>query len=153
MSFRVLPFHPSYQEETAALAEEILCREFGARVDLNGEPDLRDIAGAYAGPDNRFVIALDDNRVVGGAGVQRLSDHDCELKHLYVMAEHRREGVASAMALSLLEFGRERGYDRILYELDPELQDTAKKFARYGFLPVPDSADLPRPGDFIAIQL
>jgi GNAT superfamily N-acetyltransferase len=112
-----------------------------------GEDDV------LAEPDNCFVIALDDNLVVGAAGVQRLTDTDCELKRLYVAAVHRREGVASELALSLLDFVRRRGYKRILYELNPELQDTAKKYARYGFVPVPATADLPRSGEFIAIVL
>jgi GNAT superfamily N-acetyltransferase len=152
VSIEVVPFDSTYHESVWSLAEEILCREHAVREDLRDETDLADIAAAYAPPDGIFLIALDQGRVIGTGGVLHISDTDCELKRLYVRAQNRRQGVASTLMGELLDFIRQRGYRRILLEIGPEMQDTIKAYARYGFAPVEGEEDLPRPGEFLAIR-
>ncbi len=53
----------------------------------------------------------------------------------------------------LLGFVEQRGYRRVLLELQPHMEDTVKRCGRYGFEPVDEQAALPRPGRFMAINL
>jgi putative acetyltransferase len=150
--FEILPFDPSHQEEAFALAEDILCVEHHLLSDLRGEADLQDIAKSYAPPDGRFLVAVASGEVVGTAGILKISERDCELKRLYVLPEHRRKGIASALMGTLLPFVRERGYGRLLLQVGPEMADTIHRYYRYGFVPLSENADLPRPGKFLAIH-
>jgi len=152
VSIEVVPFDSTYQDSVWSLAEEILCREYAVLEHLRDEPDLADIAATYAPPDGTFLVALEQGRVVGTGGVLHISERDCELKRLYVRAPDRRQGIASTLMGELLDFIRQRGYKRILLEVRPEMQDTVKAYARYGFAPVEGGVDLPRPGDFLAIN-
>jgi putative acetyltransferase len=149
--FEIVPFDPSRQAEVRAVAEEILCREFGVKPDLSSEDDLEDVGRAYAPPDSRFLVAMRSGAVVATAGIRRISETDCELKRLYVLRGHRRQGLASGLVGNLLPFVKERGYRRILLELGPEMKDTVQGYSRYGF--APDAENLPRPGEFMSIRL
>jgi len=149
--FEIVPFDPSCQGEVRRVARDVLCHEYGAREDLSAERDLDDVAASFAAPHSRFLVAKVLDRVVATAGLCRISDLDCELRHLYVLSPFRRRGIASALVAHLISFVRERGYKRVLLELRPEMEDTAKGYPRYGF--VPESRDLPRPGTFLAIRL
>jgi len=149
--FEIVAFDASYQNDVRSVAEEVLCREYGVQDNLDGETDLTDVEDSYAPPDSRFVIAKVLDRVVGTAGLARVSDTDCELRHLLVLSDFRRRGIASALVGALLSFVRERGYKRILLELRPEMKDTVERYSRYGF--AEESEDLPRPADFMSIRL
>lgn len=152
-SFQIVPCEPLYEEDVRSLAEEILCREYGVQEDISGEDDLRDIDRSYPPPHSRFLLAVMDGQVLATGGVRRVSETDCELRRLYVRASHRRQGFASAVVGNLLRFVREQGYERILLELRPEMEDTVERYGRYGFVPVAEGEDLPRPGRFMAIHL
>jgi ribosomal protein S18 acetylase RimI-like enzyme len=152
VSIEVVQFDSTYHDSVWSLAEEILCREYAVLEHLRDEPDLADIAAAYAPPDGTFLVALEQGRVVGTGGVLHISEHDCELKRLYVRATDRRQGIASTLMGDLLDFIRQRGYKRILLEVRPEMQETIKAYTRYGFAPLEDAENLPRPGEFLAIR-
>jgi GNAT superfamily N-acetyltransferase len=152
-SFKILPFNPSYQEGVRALAEAILCVEYKVQSDLSGDKDLRDIAATYAPPGSCFLVAVASGQVVGCGGILRLSERDCELRRLYVLAEHRRQGIAASMMGVLLPFVRKGGYRRILLEIRPEMEEDIRHYARFGFVHLTDKDDLPRPGTFMAIPL
>jgi GNAT superfamily N-acetyltransferase len=150
--FEIVPFDPSHQEGACALAEDILCVERHLQPDIAGEKDLQDIARSYAAPDGRFLVAIAGGEVVGSAGILRLSERDCELKRLYVLPDYRRKGIASSLVGTLLPFVRERGYRRMLLEIGPEMADTIHRYTRYGFVPLSENDNLPRPGSFLAIK-
>jgi GNAT superfamily N-acetyltransferase len=149
--FEIVPFDASCLGEVRRVAREVLCHEYGARPDLSGEHDLADVQASFAPPHSRFLVAKVLGRVVATAGLSRISDLDCELRHLYVLSQFRRRGIASALVADLIAFVRQRGYKRVLLELRPEMEDTAQGYPRYGF--VPESSNLPRPGTFLAIRL
>jgi len=149
--FEIIAFDPTYQQDVRYVVEQVLCREYGVQDNLDGETDLKDVEESYALPDSRFVIAKVLDRVVGTAGLARVSDTDCELRHLHVLPDFRRRGIASALVGALLSFVRERGYKRILLELRPEMKDTVDRYSRYGF--TEESEDLPRPANFMSIRL
>ena len=123
------------------------CRFIVYRNRVEDETDLQDIAAAYPAPQSRFLVAVENDSVVATAGLARVSESDCELRRLYVLESHRRRGIASALMVQVLAIVKGQGYRRILLELQPEMKETSRVYARYGFLPVPSSESLPRDGE------
>jgi ribosomal protein S18 acetylase RimI-like enzyme len=149
--FEIVAFDPTYQKDVRSVVEEVLCREYGVQENLDTEEDLKDIEETYAAPESRFVVAKVLDKVVGTAGLLRVTDTDCELRHLHVLSAFRRRGIASALVGDLLDFVREQGYKRILLELRPEMKDTVDRYSRYGF--AEETENLPRPTTFMSIRL
>lgn len=148
--FEVRPVEPGDHEEVRGLAREILCDELGLVGDLSAETDLVDIGMAYEPPDSCMLVAECDDRIVGVAGLRRLSEEDCELTRLYVRDGYRRQGVASEMAGELLDFVKQQDYGRVLFQLRPELKDVVRNPERFGLQPEGDN--LPRNGEFLSIR-
>jgi ribosomal protein S18 acetylase RimI-like enzyme len=153
LSFQILPVREHQEDRVRELVEEVLCRELGTCDDLSGEPDLGDIGASYAPPGSRFLVAMIQGEVVGTAAIRRLQDGDCELKHLYVRDSHRRQGLASALVMGLLNFVKQQEYRRIWLEIRPYMRETSKVYSRYGFLPAREGETPPREGEFLAIRL
>jgi len=153
--FEIKPFEPIHTSEVRELAWRIARDDYGtADEDPGSDEDLQDIAGAYAPPHGRFLVALDNGVVVGTGGIRRISDTDCELMRLYVQSEHRRRGVASSLMGDLVNFVRERGYRRLLLEIRPEMEPEAPIYRRYGFRDLEPEQAPKRPGRrFMAIHL
>lgn len=47
----------------------------------------------------RYVIAYDGNNIVGCVGVHTLTHYTAEIKHLYVLPEYRKRGIAREMLM------------------------------------------------------
>lgn len=152
-SMRIVPFDPAFADHVLDLAEVVLCGELGREIDVSRERDLSDPAAAYAAPDSRFLLLLESDRLLAMGGIRGLTETQCELRRLYVHPDHRRRGYASALVGRLLPFVRQRGYTRILLDLDGGIEFSPETYARYGFVPVTDPRDRPRPGRFVEIRL
>ena len=151
--FEIATFEPGHQDAARSLAAEILCEEYGVQSDLSQEHDLTDIAAAYAAPESRFLVGMVHGQLVATGAIRRISAEDCELGRLYVQADYRRQGIASAIVSKLVRFVRGREYRRILLEVRPEMKEDRKVYRRYGFADVEASAGTPRDGSFMAILL
>jgi len=149
-SIMIMPFDDSLQEAVRELAVEILCGEFGL-PDLSAEDDLEQIGRSYATPGGWFQVAFLSGKVVGVAGVQRISDADCELRRLLVLASHRRQGLAAELGARALQFVRDRHYRRMLVEIRREMPEVLERYERFGL--APDTENLPRPGEFLSLRL
>lgn len=74
------------------------------------------------------LAALDDNVVVGGIAAYELKKFEQERSEIYiydlaVAAEHRREGVASALIDKLKDISAKRGAYVIFVQADTEIED------------------------------
>lgn len=124
----VAPQHDLTAAEIEALDEELY--EFNRRA--TGIAD-----GARLG----FVL-----REPTGALIAALAGHSwggvCEIKQLWVQADHRRRGIGSALLTAALEEARARGCYQVL--LTTHSFQAPAFYARYGFECVAEIADYPR---------
>jgi putative acetyltransferase len=107
--------------------------------------DLNDLQAAYF--DNRgiFMVVVDDEKVVGTGGIRRLEEEICELKKMWILRDYRAQGWALKIALALLQFAAQQGYQKVRLELyDPPMQQRAIAFYReLGFHEIPPYRDSP----------
>ena len=150
-AFQIRPAEAGDEDGVRELARTVLCEEYGVQEDLSADEDLRDVASSYAPPGGCFLLAEVLGEIVATAGIRRLSRADCELRRLYVRADHRRQGLATSLVARLIPFVKQQGYRRLLLEIRPEMESDSHIYPRYGFRKVTE--DLPRDGTFMAIPL
>ena len=99
--------------------------------------DMNDIQQTYFNNDGIFLVMTDANQLIGTGAIRKFEDKICELKRLWLLPDYHGKGLGYRMMQKLLLFAREKGYERIRLETDPEYQKRAVEFyKRLGFYEV-----------------
>ena len=87
-------------------------------------------------PKSLYFIALQDNVVVGGAGVyptEGLPNGVCELVKMYLSKEVRGLGLGKLMIDKCINAAKELGYTKMYLETLPELTKAVSVYEKFGF--------------------
>ncbi|CAN5299597.1 GNAT family N-acetyltransferase [soil metagenome] len=123
-------------------------------VELRSE-QRAEIERRYGNPDSEpgpaptsddivaFFVAYDDGTAVGCAGLRErdatgFGDTEAEVKRMFVLPSHRGTGTSVALLGQLEQFGRERGYARLVLETGTEQPDAVRFYEREGFTRIPN---------------
>jgi ribosomal protein S18 acetylase RimI-like enzyme len=82
-------------------------------VDLsfqNIDKELSGFPGEYSDPGGTFIIAKDNDSVVGCVGLKKLDDGVCEMKRLFVNDEYKGRGIGRKLVELVIEEARSRKY-------------------------------------------
>ena len=131
------------RDDNAALAgllREVM-EEFGAAGAGSSihDPELQDMASAYAAAGSAYFVVEHDGRLVGGGGFGPLAGgapEVCELRKMYLRAEARGHGLGRAMLARCLEAARQIGYQRMYLETRQNMSEARRLYEHRGFAPV-----------------
>jgi len=109
------PFEP---RDTAGVIDLILGiqrEEFGIAITSDQQPDLHAIPDFYQRGRGAFMVAVDDGRIVGTAGLKDIDNRQAALRKMFVAATHRGrdKGVASLLLEGLIEGAAKAGVREI----------------------------------------
>ena len=127
------PDDPAVVQLVSGLDEEIRSRYDGPVEDVVLALDPEDVAPGRGA----LVVAWVDGEAIGCGAVRLLGEGTAELKRMYIVPEHRRQGVAQAMLRFLEEHARALGATRVVLEtvLDPPAAVALYRAAGYEEIP------------------
>ncbi|MEN8185621.1 MAG: GNAT family N-acetyltransferase [Bacteroidota bacterium] len=91
---------------------------------------------AYADDKSCYYIALFNDDIVGGCGINRLegaSPDICELQKMYISPEARGKKIGKQLILKSLEFAKVSGYKKCYLETFPNMTAAIKLYKTNGF--------------------
>jgi ribosomal protein S18 acetylase RimI-like enzyme len=97
------------------------------------EKELSDFPGGYREPHGAFIIAKDENKVVGCVGLKRLDEDICEMKRLFVDDEYKGKGIGRKLVEIAIEEARSKKYRAMRLDTLKRLKDALKIYCRNGF--------------------
>jgi putative acetyltransferase len=101
------------------------------------EPADLNLLDVYQHPRScYFVATIDNNRVLGGAGIFPLAGADsvtCELQRMYLCSEYRGRGIGQALFNACIGFAQSKGFDRCYAETISEMTGAIAFYRRNGF--------------------
>ena len=128
---------PARDTDSAAIIDLIAAvfAEYpGCVLDVDGElPHLLRPASAFAEWGGELWVAEQDGRVVACAGYTN-QDGKVELKHLYVAAAARRQGLAARLCQLVEEAARRGGHSRLELWTDTRFADAHRLYERLGYV-------------------
>jgi len=126
----IVPFQPKYQSETKNLVLAGLAEHWGT-LDPSKNPDLDDISLSYS--NGMFLIALQDNKIIGTGAVVPKSNNSAEIARMSVATNMRRNGVGKMILGRLCEYAKSNGYKRVILETTETWQEVVEFYKRFGF--------------------
>jgi GNAT superfamily N-acetyltransferase len=118
------------------------------------QQELARLETVYGLPGGALLLAAESGHWLGCVGVRRRSEHDSEMKRLYVAPEARGRGIGERLAAAAIEAAVRLGYRRMLLDTLPSMSAAQALYLRLGFLPIPPYRFNPVAGTvFLALEL
>lgn len=76
-----------------------------------------------------------DAEYLACGALRRFSEHECEMKRLYVRAAGRNLGLGRQLALALINEAKTLGYSRMLLDTLPTMRSAQSLYKSLGFVP------------------
>lgn len=138
--FAIRPVTGHDNHALAALLREVM-EEFGATGAGSSlhDPEMLDMAAAYAAAGSAYFVVESDGRLVGGGGFGPLAGGEpgvCELRKMYLKPEARGRGLGRTMLSRCLDEARRLGFRRMYLETRQTMREARRLYERNGFSPV-----------------
>ncbi|WP_460191069.1 GNAT family N-acetyltransferase [Urechidicola sp. KH5] len=136
-NYIIREIEPKDNQEIAKVIKEVLI-EFGVpKVGTAYEDAALDcMYETYDISKATYFLVLDNNKILGGAGIMHLKDSDeniCELQKMYFSKASRGKGLGAKMMETCLKKAKEFGYDRCYLETLPYMKNARKLYKKTGF--------------------
>ncbi len=114
--------------------------------------ELAELPGAYAPPDGRLLLAVDNDEAIGCIALRKLTDGVCEMKRLYVRPAYRGKGLGRTLVEAIIQAAREIGYETMRLDSISSLKEAAALYRSLGFVEIPPYRYNPLP-DAVYMEL
>ena len=79
------------------------------------------------------LIAYDDGKAVGCAGLKRYDDKSTEIKRVWVQPEYRRQHIADKMMQLVEQKAKEQGFARVILQTRPQMTEAVGMYTKRGY--------------------
>jgi GNAT superfamily N-acetyltransferase len=110
---QIRSFHPGDSPGVKVLVTSVMNKEFPDEAKAYHYGDLENISGAYGKLREKFLVADEDSRIIGTAGIKEDSSSTALLRRLFVHPSHRGRGIGSMLIDTAVDFCRMNGYKQI----------------------------------------
>jgi ribosomal protein S18 acetylase RimI-like enzyme len=104
---------------------------------------LDSLPSIHAPPDGEILVARLDGMVVGCAMLQRIDEHTCEMKRLFINADGRGLGLGRRLAETILRVASERGYTTMRLDTGRNHDEALRLYRSLGFQEIPPYYEAP----------
>lgn len=100
------------------------------------DPTLHTMYENYNTDSGVYYIAVENEKILGGAGINRLigtQEKVCELQRMFLLPESRGKGIGKKLMDMCLETAKDLGYEKIYLETLDNMNDARKLYLKSGF--------------------
>jgi len=135
-SIVIRPIQPKDNAAIAEVIRYVLIEQNAPKTGSAFEDEaLNNMHGEYTAPRAEYFVLVENNGVIGGAGIQALANDDsiCELQKMYFLPKARGRGLGQQMMDVCLEFARQRHFDACYIETLTTMQAAQKLYLKNNF--------------------
>lgn len=105
--------------------------------ELGIHQDLEDIQANYFESGGTFLVAINNEQVIGSGALRKLDDKTVELKRMWLLEEYHGQGIGYRIILELFDFVRGKGYSHVRLQTSPEQVRALEFYRKVGFYEIP----------------
>jgi GNAT superfamily N-acetyltransferase len=124
------PFEPADQDAVRSLILDGMRHHWGS-MDEKLNPDLNDIASAYAG--QIFLVAWFNGQIVGTGAFIRRTSKIAQIVRMSVAREWQRRTIGNQILSALCSIAYKQGYQHMILETTSSWLDVINFYERFGF--------------------
>lgn len=98
--------------------------------------DVDDFQNQYGSPDGTFLVATDEDVIIGSGAIRRIDVETAELRRMWLLEAYHGQGIGYQMAMQLFAFARTAGYRRVRLSTSAVQQRAIRFYERLGFYPI-----------------
>lgn len=142
--FSISIFTPELSQAVIDFVFPIQTEEFGVRVSLDEQPDLKDIAGYFQNSASNFWVAQAEGQVIGTIALKDIGGQGFALKKMFVHKDWRgaTPSVAHALLKAAIEWAQSHDARQIILGSTPMMTRAHRFYEKHGFLSIAKE-DLP----------
>ena len=133
----IRPINESDNKQIAVILREVLVEMDIPRIGSAFEdPEIDKMYESYQSNRSRYFIVEENNKILGGAGINQLKNGDiniCELQKMYFHKSLRGRGIGDKMIELCLDFAVESNYKKCYIETMPNMVNAQKLYIKKGF--------------------
>ena len=127
-----------YKQEVANLIVDIQKNEFGVPINLEEQPDLKEIPRVYQINNGNFWIASVTNIVIGTIALLDIGNGRGALRKMFVKKEYRGKefSVGQGLLNTLFEWAKQKGFSEILLGTTEKFIAAHRFYEKNGFIQI-----------------
>ena len=126
---------PADTAQITQLITRILASEFPKDQVAYSTEDLQNLTQSYQGPTGVFLIAEDQNKIVGTCGVKAEDAKTAILRRFFVDPAIRGKGIGTALLNEALAFCRKNGFKQVVIRTSAGMEKAIRLCQLKGFQP------------------
>ena len=133
----IRPINESDNKHISVILREVLIEMDIPRIGSAYEdPEINNMYESYQSNRSIYFVVEENNKILGGAGVNQLKNGDiniCELQKMYFHKSIRGRGIGDKMIELCLNFAVKSNYKKCYIETMPNMVDAQKLYIKKGF--------------------
>ena len=133
----IRPINESDNKHISVILREVLIEMDIPRIGSAYEdPEINNMYESYQSKRSIYFVVEENNKILGGAGINQLKNGDiniCELQKMYFHKSIRGRGIGDKMIELCLDFAVESNYKKCYIETMPNMVNAQKLYIKKGF--------------------
>jgi ribosomal protein S18 acetylase RimI-like enzyme len=117
----------------------------------NIDDELMNFPQRYKEPDGSFIIAKDNNNIVGCVGLKKLDGNICEMKRLFVNDKYKGKGIGKKLVEKIIEEAKNKKYKKMRLDTLRTMKKASKIYNENNFYEIEPYYDNPN-NDVVYIE-
>ena len=99
----------------------------------NIDDELNSFPEKYKEPDGAFVVAKENNNIIGCVGIRKLEPKICEMKRLFVDDNNKGKGIGKKLVGKIIEEAKNKKYEKIRLDTIDTMETALNIYYKNGF--------------------
>ena len=99
----------------------------------NIDDELENFPEKYKSPDGEFIIAKENDSVIGCVALKKLENKTCEMKRLFVKEEYKGKGIGQKLVEIILKEAKTRNYEKMRLDTLDTMEAALNIYRNNGF--------------------